>query len=460
MIKEHSKEWSWVQFSWAVSVVVIVPNAVMSIVALFYNLERPVLNVDYSVVMLVFLLNQRVLGVASLFVVFFFDVLAMVGQVFPILRLSDIPYLTKYIGVAPVAYKISIIISFLAFIAMVYLFLYRNRERARLEFLVCINIIVFTYGINAIFFNEEEARIWSGADRAFISSQLIYGIDSRRTGFVESLFVDGELFGDASLNGVTRHWFDDIGEVDDRTLLIINESWGASSRRIQSAVLAPLLESSSEIADWSEGTLSFSGMTVAAEIRELCRADLMHFNFDGHENELGNCIPNRLKKEGFRTFAFHGAAGLMYDRVKWYPDIGFDKSTFLESYPWESRCYSFPGACDVDVIQKVSDSYRGKGRVFGYWLTLNTHHYYDLRDLSMDVLQCGDIDVDPSSETCRNLKLQNQFFKSLANMVSRPHMEGVRVLVVSDHEPRISDQAQMDKYFKQGRVPWVSFKVR
>ncbi|GGY76171.1 hypothetical protein GCM10007071_24470 [Marinobacter zhanjiangensis] len=316
------------------------------------------------------------------------------------------------------------------------------------------------YGFSAIFLNEEEYKVWSNEKRSLISSQVIFGIDSRRTGFVESLSVDGNLFGDVALNGATGAWFGDDSDTDEKILLIVNESWGVSNQTIQSAVMSPLLDATTVLSDWQQGSLSFNGITIEAEIRELCRSDLLHFNFEGHEEELAGCIPNQLRKRGYKTLAFHGAAGLMYDRARWYPQIGFEKQTFFESYSWPSRCYSFPGACDVEMADHVADSYSAEGKVFGYWLTLNTHHLYDLRDLSLEVLQCESIDVRAGTETCRNLKLQHQFFIKLSEIVTLPHMSGVRVVVVSDHEPRISNQAQMDEYFEKGRVPWVSFKIR
>lgn len=460
MFEKTDHSWSWRQFIWAVSVVLVLPNAVMLLFTFIYGLERPYINADYAIVMLLFIVNQRILGVIVLLAAFFFDILALVGQVFPVLRIADIPYMAKFIGVAPLGYKVSAVILSLLSVGLIFAFLYKNSQKSKLEFLFCINVVIMTYGISAIFLGEEETRIWSNKERSFVSSQAIFGIDSRRTGFVESLFVDGDLFSDITLNGATEPWFVDIAGLDEKVLLIVNESWGVSNQKVQSAVMSPLLEANNKIADWQEGSLSFNGITIEAEIRELCQSDLLHFNFEGHEEELAGCIPNQLRKQGYKTVAFHGAAGLMYDRARWYPQIGFDKQTFFESYSWPSRCYSFPGACDVDMADHVADSYATEGKVFGYWLTLNTHHLYDLRDLSFEVLQCENIGVRAGTETCRNLKLQHQFFIRLSEIVTLPHMSGVRVVVVSDHEPRISNQAQMDEYFEKGRVPWVSFRVK
>ena len=460
MLEKSEISWSWFHFCWAAVLVLILPNSVMGLFATAYSLERPLVSVDYAVVMLIFLLNQRVIGVFALIVAFSFDVLALVGQIFPILRLSDIPYMAKFVGVAPASYQVLSVVIVLVLLAFVCAFWFRGRQRRKTEFLTCINIVIICYAVTAIFFNTEETRVWSNKERAFVSSQVIYGIDSRRTGFVESLYSTGDLFGETALTAASAPLFADLPRGDDKILLIVNESWGAADKKVHLAIISPLLQMSDKLDDWKEGNIGFKGITIEAEIRELCEAELLHFNFSGHERSLDKCVPNRMKKAGYETFAFHGAAGLMYDRAKWYPTIGFDNTTFFENYSWPSRCYSFPGACDVDMANMVSKAFRSSGKIFGYWLTLNTHHYYDLRDLSVDAFNCQAFGVDVNTAACRNFKLQHQFFSSLADIVSKPHMSGVRVMVVSDHEPRISDQTEMHRYFQEGRIPWVSFRVR
>src|SRR5690606_9984297 len=119
---------------------------------------------------------------------------------------------------------------------------------------------------------------------------------------------------------------------------------------------------------------------------------------EGHKDELTECLPNRLKAQGYDTFAFHGAAGLMYDRVRWYPDIGFNNTMFFEANSWPRRCYSFPGACDSDMVDFVAKSLDNPGKVFTYWLTLNSHYSYDSRDIHGDLFPCEKYAVPINSE--------------------------------------------------------------
>jgi len=262
------------------------------------------------------------------------------------------------------------------------------------------------------------------------------------------------------VKGASSPWFENQEVLDKKILLVVSESWGMTDQKIQEAVLSPIRQKQELFSQWEEGVIDFRGITIEAEIRELCQLDLLHFNFEGHEEELSDCLPNSLRDDGYKTYAFHGAAGLMYDRVKWYPDVGFENSTFFESQTWPRRCYSFPGACDSDMADYVAKSLSKNDKVFSYWLTLNSHFTYDSRDIHSKGFRCAELGVAPGSQTCRNLKLHYQFFSDLAQMLSRSEMAGIKVVVVGDHEPPITDKAEKQRYFVEGKVPWFSLKVK
>src|SRR5690606_3486330 len=144
--------------------------------------------------------------------------------------------------------------------------------------------------------------------------------------------------------------------------------------------------------------------------RELCGVYPNYFNLASVTDGFDDCLPNRLKKLGYSTSAIHGAVGTMYDRVRWYPRAGFEIMTFYESREWAGRCYSFPGACDIEIFQVVKEQLSVEGKLFVYWLTLNSHSTYDLRDVSKYVFDCRAYEVAEDTQSCRNLKLQAQFF--------------------------------------------------
>src|SRR5690606_18895241 len=154
---------------------------------------------------------------------------------------------------------------------------------------------------------------------------------------------------------------------------------------------------------------------------------------------------------GYRTTAIHGAAGMMYDRVRWYPKAGFEQLVFLESRPWPRRCYSFPGACDMDLMDEVRAGLTAEGKSFVYWLTLNTHSNFDLRDLQDDHFDCAAFGTESTRASCRNFKLQAQFFNGLAELLADKALQDMEVIVVGDHPPPILNREDFDQYFQDAR---------
>jgi len=443
---------------WAI-LLLMLPNVVLYLAAHFQALDRPWVNVDYVLVLLCVVLGSRFLAGITLFVVFFFDVLGLFGQVIPILRLSDVFYISSFIGLAPLSYQALAAALFGLLLLFLFLYLKKNNKQMKVELLLCINLVVGAYLYTVLFTGGDGGQVWRQKAGAFIGSQAVFAFNSRKTAFVESLYADGDLFGEVPYRGASSPWFGAAPKLDNKILLVVNESWGVIEENAQSTVLEPLLKLNNRISNLERGTVEFRGITVEAEIRELCQRDLLHFNFEEHQAELSECLPNKLKHEGYKTFAFHGASGLMYDRVRWYPDIGFQNLTFFENESWPRRCFSFPGACDTDMADNVAQSFQGNEKVFSYWLTLNTHYSYDERDIHDGVIDCNILNVDQNSETCRNLSLQKQFFNDLSDIARLPEMPGVTVLVVGDHEPPIKNKEEKTKHFKEGRVPWIRFKI-
>lgn len=172
-----------------------------------------------------------------------------------------------------------------------------------------------------------------------------------------------------------------------------------------------------------------------------------------------NCLPNLLKSKGYYTVAMHGATGSMYDRKYWYPKAGFDNLIFREALPrLHSRCFSFPGFCDRDLQSQIPHIFSKHNKTFFYWLSLNTHVNYDLRDLENDDFDCVKYKLNSKMSSCRNLKLQKQFFNSLAKLVQEPALKGTYVMIVGDHAPPIYDESR--NVFNEGEVSSLGFYVK
>lgn len=463
MTDKKSEDWSWQGLLWAFLLIVVAPNLVFIVSAELFALDRPYINFDYAIVALACVLKQRILCFVLLFVAFFFDVLALVGQIFPVFRLSDVVYLASFAGLAPWDYKLAMALGLLSFVFLFALFINKRNQNIRVELLFGINGLLLLYVFFLVFVEEEGSRVWRYDGNSVIASQTVLGYENRQQGFVEAFTEtfakEGPMFDDKKAVGATDFLFNDLENINDKVLLVVSESWGVTDKKIQEAVVAPLLSDSKYFSQQKQGEIDFIGLTIQAEMRELCQVTPRHFNFTGHEERLKGCLPNALKDRGYSTHAFHGAAGLMYDRLSWYPDIGFTNNTFFENHSWPRRCYSFPGACDSDMARHVKESLQQNGKVFSYWLTLNSHYSYDERDIHNDDFDCESVGVPAETITCRNLKLHAQFFSNLADMLKSPGMSGVRVVVVGDHDPPIGEKEEKENYFVEGKVPWLSLVV-
>ena len=89
--------------------------------AQWLGIGRPVINFDYVAVVLLALFLPYYVVLPVLFAVFFFDVVTLVGQIFPFLRFGDVLYLTKFIGKAPAYYQAAFFVGVVVFFAMAFL---------------------------------------------------------------------------------------------------------------------------------------------------------------------------------------------------------------------------------------------------------------------------------------------------------------------------------------------------
>jgi hypothetical protein len=215
--------------------------------------------------------------------------------------------------------------------------------------------------------------------------------------------------------------------------------------------------------DVTTGDTLFYGSTTSGEMRELCGrwgdySEVMKRRDDG-------CLPARLAASGYRTQAWHSFGGGMFDRVKWYPNIGFETMRWrreLRAAGAMSCPGVFPGACDRDVPRQIGATLRAaKQPQFLYWLTVNSH----LPVLESERLGTQDCtrasaalpDVPPM--TCRLLQLFGDVGGSLAREISSKDFPPADILIVGDHIPPFFDRRNREQ-FAPDRVPWILLRTR
>ncbi|WP_157955146.1 sulfatase-like hydrolase/transferase [Halomonas denitrificans] len=429
------------------------PNIILLAAAEYYSLIRPVVNLDYLLTMSVFVLGWWHLGVLLVSVAFLADIFALIGQVFPFFRLEEVVYLSKFFLLAPLYYKVVAAGVFCSAVVLLALHFYMAPKISRRGFFLTMVLFGSCY-FSASQLSDGRST-YRKPEKFFAASQFDYLISSRQVGFASNVRTGKSDFSNyVGVRAITQ-WSDrDDETLGDQLLFVIVESWGVPHKpEIQEDILRPLRALRG--LSYDSGIFQFSGATVEGELRELCGLRPSGYDVRLIPDEISrDCLPRKLSSLGYSTAAMHGASSTMYDRGVWYPKIGFDEVTFFEDRSWPRRCFSFPGACDVDMVDDVEDFFVENDKGFFYWLTLNSHSPYDARDISVDRFDCEKHQIT-SAEACRNLKLNAQFFDSLAKLLSQDGMQDVDVVVVGDHEPRLFDREEFEDHFESRVVPWI-----
>lgn len=435
------------------------------------GLGRPIVNIDYLLLLFFCCVPKNILSKTLLFGVYFFifsiDLLLMVLQIFPFVRLTDLIYLSNFIFNGPVLYRSLLLLSI--FIFLVSFLIIRDIFFKRLKLTIkefsiflglAIIILLVKYLVDPIKTDALDARF----NKDWIGSQLLFFIQHQQSNFVESLGNSANKLEPLRFEYSTRPLFEQLKHnksLSSKILLVVNESWGETSNpQHQAAILESIYKQKNHLEFIRQGSFNFVGATVAGELRELCHKQPRTFNLKGADAaEFKDCLPNQLQQFGYQTHAMHGAMSMMYDRSNWYPQAGFKELRFFEQLPTIGVCKSFSGRCDIELIPQVKQQLLSSEKSFVYWMTLNTHAPYD-DAVFIDGLNCAALKVKQDSETCNNYKLQHQFFTALSKLIADPSMKGVEVYVVGDHSPPIFNLRDNFFSFKGSEVAWVHFKIK
>lgn len=444
----------------AVSIsIILIANFAMYAFSYWTGSVRLIINIDYFIPLIFLAFRQRLLFIFSFLIVSLYDFLMVFSQIFPFIRIGDVLYLLKFSFISSNIYKIYGLILILSLFFQGFFIQKIYSSKLNKTILVYFNISIFQYAIYINFQDDIDGKFWQPNKNQIVASQIVNYFEYRNKGFIKTYDVDGSAFQNAKIEGATKNLFAQNKIENKKVLLILNESWGVPfNTKIQKQLLAPILKNSN-IENIKESSIYFNGFTIGGELRELCQKVPSHFNLKNQTTGFEDCLPHKFKKEGYHTIAVHGALGLMYDRQHWYPRAGFEKMLFRDqgvNLP-KSRCFSFPGNCDRDIAERIKTEFELNDKIFLYWLTLNTHAIYDKRDLVLDKFDCHKFNIEEDTASCRNLKLQAQFFDTLSNILKSPALKGARVIVVGDHQPPIIQNEV--SVFEDGKVPTIEFNV-
>lgn len=434
---------------------IVLTNVFLYAISFRLGLERPIINLDYALIYLLFLTFSyhkalKILAIVCMIALSTIDILLFVNQIFPFVQLGDLFYLSTFVFTGPLAYQkwLFIAVFYLVFIYIIgsaWFFVKHERVLTKeiIFYIVCSVIIAL--------FNMDSTR-----------SQTLFFITHYSEDY-HKIRGNDELLSPNKYGSVSKSIFENIqtNANGDKILLIVNESLGkATDPKIQVALLAPLYQHQRYYHYIEDGAFSFVGPTVSGELRELCQKNATVMDIRKVEDkEFTNCLPALLREQGYDTYSVHGAEGGLYDRLRWYPLIGFNQVLFKEDFGAARDCKSFSGKCDYDLFEPIADIFASNQKTFLYWLTLNTHTPYD-DYLFVDGFNCKTFSLKDKSEACLNFKQQYQFFYRLSEYVQDDRMKGVEVYVVGDHAPPIMSLKDNYSVYEDFDVSWVKFNIK
>lgn len=437
--------------------IIAIANFSIAALAWWTGTERSIINIDYFLPVLGLFFRKKIIYIVLFLIVYFFDFLMVFAQIFPFIRLEDIAYLLKFSFISSKSYQLYSVLLFVFVALEIWLIAKLFKEQQKASLLCAFNILIFLFAYEEYFRDYMPNGFWKPYGERVVYSQLLQYRDYTNKAFLETYDMEGEAFQKGKTQSATQDLFKK--QKHDKVLLIVNESWGVPlDDNINQQMMKGIRENKNVI-NYQYKTLDFKGYTLAGELRELCQKAPIHFNLRDQQKGFEHCLPNIYKQRGIETVAVHGALSIMYDRVFWYPRAGFNTLMFRDmnlDLP-ESNCYSFPGNCDRDIAVRVAEQFEKNDKLFLYWLTLNTHSIFDLRDLEVDVFDCKEMGLSVRSAACRNLKLQAQFFDTLSNLIQKEEFKGTKVIVVGDHDPPII--ASEDSTFFESQIPIIEFEI-
>lgn len=432
-------------------------NILFSCFAWGLGLNRIWFNIDYVICCFILAYGWKRIGSLLLVLAIFADTLLLLRQVFPFFRLDEIAYIIKFIFISSFYYQILFFVLSVVLCLAIWLYSRIKWDKKIIQYAFFVVTLGF---VSTTLYSQFSLRA-----NTWFNSMLLSFTEKQFDGFNQSLYVNSEKLKNEGVSPATKDLYYQIDHLKmppQKILFIVVESLGLPKQQaIANDLLWPLLQlQNNKVSSLIINYPQYMMPTVHGELRELCHAVPQNFNLRDLKQGFEQCLPNKLKLLGYKTSAYHGALGIMYDRKDWYPRAGFEKTFFYESKPWQSRCYSFPGICDTEISDAIAEQFKSNDKQFVYWLTLNSHAPYDFRDIKYDLLECEKYNIDANSMSCRNLKLQAQFFYVLSKMIRQPQFSNTQVIIVGDHSPTIFDQTEKATVFDGNKVLMLKFNVK
>ena len=442
---------------------ILLPNLILWPIAASLGMGRPIINLDYLLPAVLITLPWRGVKIISglSFALFMLaDIAMMTMQIFPFMDLGAVIYLAPFLVKAPIQYQIMAIGTLLIMVVVPLIWAkWSYKQHKIVVWVIAMMILLIGRNTTDFMYREFQYERFGKNNYFYAHSQIQLWREENNNDFMEQMRNEPKLkplHFQAASNQLNKPY-------SNKILFIVAESWGyAREESVQQAILQKIYDHQDKLNFIKRGYFNFSGSTVQGEMRELCYLEI----FGGYalhktpSEQFTQCWPNLLKKEGYYTVAMHGASGQMYDRDSWYRKAGFDHTIFAENLMDRPACRAFNGACDYALYKEVQKAFtKHPNKVLFYWLTLTSHYPYPESDMVNPRLDCDKYNLI-HGEICNNLRLEAQFFDGLAELIDKPEMKGVEVIIVGDHMPPIFGDVPLYKNLRWADVGWVHFKIK
>jgi phosphoglycerol transferase MdoB-like AlkP superfamily enzyme len=447
---------------------ILMPNVIFLGLACYTSTVRPLINIDYLLALLLMFTPWRVsrfTGSAVLVFAVIFDALMFIVQIFPFMDIASIRYLVSFIPIAPLQYKVLIILFLVLILIILWITVQFTKQKNKIYpcFLLLL-LAVSSYILSELRVTYASGGGVLGRGNHYVAhSQVSLYKELTQSTLLSLANMTPEL---APLDTYQQSVSDQLVQPhSDKILYILAESWGVlRNTDAQRSIVEKIIEQKDNFEFMNYGSIEASGATVAGELRELCQLQLVNNGFALkriEKEQFKHCIPEQLRQKEYRTVALHGASGLLYDRLDWYPNAGFTQTLFGENFMGLTRCDAFKGVCDRSLIKEVSDyffKYKDQ-KIFFYWMSLTSHQPFAVSDIYNKRFDCKYYGIKENGDTCRNTRLESQFMDELAEIVKEPHMKGVEIVVVGDHRPPVwSEEGNLNFFFN--KVSYLHFKIK
>ncbi len=446
---------------------IALPNIFFLLLAFYTQTSRPLINFDYLVALFLLLLPYtwvRIIGAFGFLIAMLFDVLMLIIQIFPFIDFAAIRYLAAFIPQAPAHYLFFVVLIVVGITTLLYIAIRLSKKLPFPYPLFSVLFLgIFAYAFMHLGINYARFDAIMGRDNYYIAhSQIQLYKQIKNSDFLLATDTTPEF---VPITDQSKHVVSQLQQpYSSKILYIVSESWGElRNKEAQKAIFKNINQNSYLFEFIAEGSLHMVGATVAGELREICSLELINSGFAFSKlkaEQFANCLPNKLVQLGYKTVALHGTSGLLYDRTTWYKHAGFGQRYFGEHFMQLKRCTAFKGVCDSELMKVVAQIFKkySDDKIFFYWMTLTSHQPYSAQDIYNHRFDCQSYNMNPQGDACRNAKLQTQFLDELLELVKKPEMKGVEVIVVGDHQPPIWGEEM--NHIRSLTVSYLHFKVK